>query len=80
MNPNFADYKLLNAFDMPQLETILVETYESTGPYGAKSVGEVPINGPAPAIVNAVYDAVGVKIFDLPLTAEKVLAALKKRE
>jgi putative selenate reductase molybdopterin-binding subunit len=80
MNPNFADYKLLNAFDMPKLETILVRTYESTGPYGAKSVGEVPINGPAPAIVNAVYDAVGVKIFDLPLTAEKVLAALKKRE
>jgi putative selenate reductase molybdopterin-binding subunit len=79
MNPNFADYKLLNAFDMPQLETILVETYESTGPYGAKSVGEVPINGPAPAIVNAVYDAVGVKIFDLPITTEKVLAALKNR-
>jgi CO/xanthine dehydrogenase Mo-binding subunit len=79
MNPNFADYKIFNAFDMPKLETILVETHESTGPYGAKSIGEVPINGPAPAIVNALYDATGVRIFDLPLTPEKVLAAIKKK-
>ena len=76
LNPNFADYKLFNAFDMPKLETILVETYETTGPYGAKSIAEVPINCPAPAIANAVYDAVGVRITDLPITAEKVLAAL----
>ncbi len=80
LNPNFADYKLPNAFDMPKLETILVETYEASGPYGAKSVAEVPINGPAPAIANAVYDAIGVRITDLPLTAEKVLTALKKSE
>ena len=79
-NPNFADYKLPNAFDMPALKTILVETYEASGPYGAKSVAEVPINGPAPAIANAVYDAIGVRITDLPLTAEKVLTALKKAE
>lgn len=79
LNPNFADYKLFNAFDMPQLETILVETYEESGPYGAKSIGEVPINTPAPAIANAIYDAVGVRLCDLPMTAEKVLAALKKR-
>ena len=80
LNPNFADYKLFNAFDMPQLETILVETYEESGPYGAKSIGEVPINCPAPAIANAIYDAVGIRLCDLPLTAEKVLAALKKRK
>ncbi len=80
MNPNFADYKIFNAFDMPKLETILVETYESTGPYGAKSVSEVPVNCPAPAIANALYDATGVRIFDLPLTAEKVLAALKQHK
>ncbi|MBD3309200.1 molybdopterin-dependent oxidoreductase [candidate division KSB3 bacterium] len=77
LNPNFADYKLFNAFDMPPLETILVQTYESTGPYGAKSVAEVPINCPAPAIANAIYDAIGVRMYDLPITAEKVLAALK---
>ncbi len=76
MNPNFADYKIFNAVDMPELETILVETYEPSGPYGAKSVGEVPINGPAPAIANAIYDAIGVRIFDLPFTPEKVLKAL----
>ncbi|MCP4398640.1 MAG: molybdopterin-dependent oxidoreductase [bacterium] len=77
MNPNFADYKVFNAFDMPELETILVETYEPSGPYGAKSVGEVPINGPAPAIANALYDAIGVRIYDLPLTQEKVLKAIQ---
>jgi putative selenate reductase molybdopterin-binding subunit len=76
LNPNFADYKLFNAFDMPKLETILVETYEPTGPYGSKSIAEVPINCPAPAIANAVYNAVGVRITELPITAEKVLAAL----
>ncbi len=79
LNPNFADYKLFNAFDMPQLETILIETYEESGPYGAKSIGEVPINTPAPAIANAIYDAVGIRLCDLPMTAEKVLTALKKR-
>ena len=77
MNPNFADYKIFNAFDMPKLETILVESYEASGPYGAKSVGEVPINGPAPAIANALYDAIGVRIYDLPLTQEKVLKAIQ---
>lgn len=78
-NPNFADYKLFNAFDMPELETILVETYEPTGPYGAKSIAEVPVNCPAPAIANAIYDAIGVRFTELPITAEKVLAALRTR-
>lgn len=77
-NPNFADYKLFNALDMPELETILVETNESTGPYGAKSIAEVPINCPAPAIANALYNAIAVRITELPLTAEKILAALHK--
>jgi putative selenate reductase molybdopterin-binding subunit len=78
-NPNFADYKLFNAFDMPRLETILVETYEASGPYGAKSVAEVPIDGPAPTIANAIYHAVGIRLTEPPFTAEKVLAALKRR-
>ena len=79
LNPNFADYKLFNAFDMPELETILVESYEASGPYGAKSVAEVPINCPAPAIANAIYDAIGIRFTELPITAEKVLSALKKQ-
>jgi putative selenate reductase molybdopterin-binding subunit len=79
-NPNFADYKLFNAVDMPKLETILVETHEVTGPYGAKSVAEVPVNGPAPAIANAIFHATGLRITELPITAEKVLKELKRQE
>ena len=80
LNPNFDEYKILTAADMPELQTILVETDEPTGPYGAKSVSEVPINGPAPAIANAVADAIGVRITDLPITPEKVLAALEAQK
>jgi CO/xanthine dehydrogenase Mo-binding subunit len=64
---------------MPAMTTILVEHPEPSGPYGAKSVGEVPINGPAPAIANALFDACGIRVRSLPLTPEKVLAALDAR-
>ncbi|HZT96285.1 MAG TPA: molybdopterin cofactor-binding domain-containing protein [Chloroflexota bacterium] len=76
LNPSFMDYKIFCADDMPKLTTILVEDPEPTGPFGAKSVAEVAINGPAPAIANAVYDAVGVRLRSLPLTPDKVLRAL----
>ena len=62
VNPNFLDYKIFTAKDMPKLTTILVETDEPLGPYGAKSISEVPINGPAPAMANAVFHAIGVRI------------------
>ncbi|PIE54010.1 MAG: aldehyde oxidase [Dethiosulfovibrio peptidovorans] len=77
-NPDFGNYKIFGSLDVPKIDTILVDSYEETGPFGAKSVSEVCINGPAPAIANAVFDAVGVRIFDLPLTPEKILEALKK--
>ena len=51
---------------------ILVQTYEPTGPFGAKAVAEIPINGPAPAIANAIYNAIGIRIRDLPFTPEKI--------
>jgi putative selenate reductase molybdopterin-binding subunit len=76
LNPNFRDYKIFSALDMPKLTTILVETDEPLGPYGAKSISEVPINGPAPAIANAIFNAVGVRIRKLPIRPEDVLAAL----
>jgi CO/xanthine dehydrogenase Mo-binding subunit len=76
-NPRFWDYKILTARDIPEVQTILVESEEPTGPFGAKSIGEVAINGPAPAIANAIYDAVGVRIRDLPITPEKVWRALR---
>jgi putative selenate reductase molybdopterin-binding subunit len=76
LNPNFLDYKIFSALDMPKLTTILVETNEPLGPFGAKSISEVPINGPAPAIANAIYNAVGIRIRKLPIRPEDVLAAL----
>jgi putative selenate reductase molybdopterin-binding subunit len=76
VNPNFLDYKMFGAQDMPKLTTILVETDEPLGPYGAKSISEVPINGPAPAIANAIFHAVGIRIRKLPIRPEDVLRAL----
>ncbi|HLV97865.1 MAG TPA: molybdopterin cofactor-binding domain-containing protein [Ktedonobacterales bacterium] len=78
-NPGFVDYKLFTTLDMPQMTTILVEDPEPGGPFGAKSAGEVPINGPAPAIANAIFDAIGVRVRDLPITPEKILAALDQQ-
>lgn len=80
LNPSFMDYKIFCSDDMPKLTTILVEAEEPTGPFGAKSVAEIAINGPAPAISNAIYDAVGIRLHSLPMTAEKVLAALDIRD
>ncbi|SPE41108.1 Xanthine dehydrogenase (fragment) [Candidatus Sulfopaludibacter sp. SbA3] len=76
LNPNFLDYKIFTAKDMPKVSTILVRTEEPLGPYGAKSVSEVPINGPAPAIANAIFHATGVRIRKLPIRPEDVLRAL----
>ena len=78
-NNSFWDYKLFGTLDMPEMKTIVVDSDEPTGPYGAKSISEIGINGPAPAIANAIYDAVGVRIYDLPLTPEKVLKAIRAR-
>jgi len=75
-NPTFLDYKIMTAEDMPRLQTILVESEEPTGPFGAKSVGEVPMNATAPAVANAIYDAVGIRFRRLPITAERVFMAL----
>ncbi|HOO63556.1 MAG TPA: molybdopterin-dependent oxidoreductase [Synergistaceae bacterium] len=79
-NASFWDYKVPGPMDAPKITTILVDSYEETGPYGAKSVSEVPMNGPAPAIANALYDAAGVRLYHLPFTPEKVLEALKKEQ
>ncbi len=79
MNPNFLDYKLLTAKDVPNIEPIVVETNDQYGPFGAKGIGEPGLVPTAPAIANAIYDAVGVRIKELPITPEKILAALKKK-
>ncbi len=75
-NPGFLDYKLLSTLDMPEIKTHIVETFEPTGPFGAKSVSEIPVDGPAPAVANAIEHACGIRIYDLPITAEKLLNAI----
>jgi len=79
MNPNFLDYKMLTAKDVPNIEPIVFETNDQFGPFGAKGIGEPGLVPTAPAIANAIYDAVGVRIKELPITPEKVLAALKEK-
>jgi len=80
LNPSFFDYKIFTTADAPPIRTILVETYEPTGPFGAKSIAEIGINGPLPAIANAVYDACGVRLKKAPFTPERVLTALLARK
>jgi len=80
MNPNFRDYKVLTAKDTVPIEAPILETTDPDGPYGAKGIGEPGCVPTAPAIANAIYDAVGVRIKDLPITPERVLAALKRKE
>ena len=77
LNANWSTYKLFNSVDCPEIKTILVPTYEPSGPFGAKSVSEISINGALPAIANAIYDAVGVRLYTAPFTPDRVLAALE---
>lgn len=78
-NATFQQYKIFSMRDKPDIRTILVPSYEKTGPYGAKSVSEICINGPLPAISNAIYNAVGVRLREGPFTAEKVWRAMQAR-
>ncbi|MCL5036837.1 MAG: molybdopterin-dependent oxidoreductase [Chloroflexi bacterium] len=80
LNPSFHDYKIFTTVDLPEMRTILVPTYEPTGPCGAKSVSEININGPIPVIANAIYDAVGIRLRRSPFTPERVLEALSEKE
>lgn len=79
LNDSFWDYKIFTAPDIPQMDTIIVESGEETGPFGAKSISEIGLNGPMPAIANAIYDAVGIRLYDAPFTPEKVLTELRKK-
>jgi len=78
LNPNFRDYKIPTIAEMNfPIELEFIETDDSEGPFGAKGVGEPGLVPTAPAIANAIYNAIGVRIRDLPITPEKILAALK---
>lgn len=78
LNPSLVDYHVPKAAEMPVMDVIFVQTDEPSGPYGAKSVSEIAIDGVAPAIATAFHNATGVWIRELPLTPERVLRELKK--
>lgn len=80
LNPSLLSYKIPCALDMPPLEPILVEMIDERGPFGAKAVGEPALVPTAPAIANAIANAIGVRIKDLPITPDKVLAALEEKQ
>jgi len=79
LNPDLTGYLIPTSMDTPHFTTQLVENEDSEGPYGAKGIGEPATIATAPAIANAIYDAIGVRIFDLPITPEKILKALKEK-
>jgi CO/xanthine dehydrogenase Mo-binding subunit len=80
ITPSFSEYLLPTAMDVPDVQTILLESGDGVGPFGAKGVGEPSVCSVAPAIANAVFDAVGVRIYDLPITPGKVLKAIQEKK
>ena len=76
---DFENYHIFRADEMPELKTIFVESFEPTHPYGVKAVAEIPLDGVAPAVGNAIYDACGANLFEIPATPERVWRALKNR-
>ena len=79
INPNLTNYIMPTSLDMPEIEVNIVKSYDPTGPFGAKGVGEPTAVPTAAAILNAIRNAVGVRITSLPATAEKILAAIKAK-
>ncbi len=80
LNPSFLSYPVPSALDAPEIEPMAVEYAHPDGPYGAKGIGETTNVPTPPAIANAIYNAVGIRIKDLPITPDKVLAALKRKD
>ena len=78
-NPNLGEYKMPTIADIPTLETVLVASAGGTGPYESKAIGELANNGPPAAIANAVAAAAGARLFELPITAERVYRALEEK-
>ncbi|MBI2231713.1 MAG: xanthine dehydrogenase family protein molybdopterin-binding subunit [Deltaproteobacteria bacterium] len=79
VNPNFSDYRIPSMRDMPPLKYAFADSYEPTGPFGAKGLGELNMDPTAAVINNAIFDAVGVRVKNLPITPEKILKALKEK-
>lgn len=80
VNPNFRDYVIPGPLDLPPIKSILVEPIDPNGPFGAKGIGEPALNPSPAAVANAIYNAIGLRFNELPITPEKILEALKKRK
>lgn len=80
LNPNMADYKVPTICDVPPIVPIVVEVPQADGPFGAKGIGEAPVTPVAPAIGNALFQATGIRMTELPLTPERVFRALKAKK
>jgi CO/xanthine dehydrogenase Mo-binding subunit len=80
INPDFVDYIVPSALDVPDIKPILVEPIEPNGPYGAKGIGEPALNPTMAAITNAIYNATGIRVKRLPVSPEQILAGLNKKD
>ena len=79
-NGNFANYRIPRSIGTPPVECIMVETNDPNGPFGAKGMGEAALLPTSAAIANAIYDAVGIRLKELPFTPDKIVKALKEKE
>ena len=80
MNNSFLQYKIPTRLDVGNIRVDFESSYEPTGPFGAKSIGEIVINTPSPALANAVYNATKVNIRNLPITSEKIVMGMLENE
>jgi CO/xanthine dehydrogenase Mo-binding subunit len=80
ISPSLSEYLIPTAMDVPEIESIVLESHSGLGPFGAKGIGEPALTPVAPAIANAVADAIGVRVYDLPITPEKIVKALQRAE
>ncbi|HMW32237.1 MAG TPA: xanthine dehydrogenase family protein molybdopterin-binding subunit [bacterium] len=79
-NPSILEYKVPTILDTPEIESIIVESIDPEGPFGAKEAGEGPLHAAIPAIANAIYNAIGVRLDTTPFTPDKILKALEEKE
>jgi CO/xanthine dehydrogenase Mo-binding subunit len=80
VTPSLGEYLIPTVMDVPAVKSIILESRSGLGPFGAKGIGEPALTPVAPAIANAVADAIGVRIYDLPITPEKIVRALQQAE
>jgi putative selenate reductase molybdopterin-binding subunit len=80
LNPRFGPYRIYSADETPELHSILIQTYEPTGPFGAKAVAEIPMDGVAPAVANAIFHATGKRLYSIPFTPEKVWRGMRRED